>query len=298
MNPLFLRQNEAVFEAQRRKHRHGRGRRRPPGWPRRLHSQNGPRGHRTLPNHQGQGEVSAGRTRENHPGGSGPDPAPMRPLERLWGVRPATHRGSGPDRGEETNFSRHPRPHRENRTGRSRANRRSLPENANRYRMRARFQIRGSEIGFFAPGARRLVAIENCLLVEPPIVNALRQIRHLAPGGAANEESRSRGNDFLGISGRGVRGPVSSSFGTSGSQKPENQSPDVRRMGKIRRGKPFPPGRRRWTKTRGAPRMVCRVPTRYGASGFMPKRIARVLHSAQPGAQPDSREEVSSKNPV
>ena len=55
----------------------------------------------------------------------------------------------------------------------------SLTENANRYRIRARFQIRGSEIGFFAPGARRLVAIENCLLVEPPIVNALRQIRHL-----------------------------------------------------------------------------------------------------------------------
>ena len=55
----------------------------------------------------------------------------------------------------------------------------ALPENANRYRMRARFQIRGSEIGFFAPGARRLVAIENCLLVEPPIMNALHQIRHL-----------------------------------------------------------------------------------------------------------------------
>ncbi len=55
----------------------------------------------------------------------------------------------------------------------------ALPGNENRYRMRARFQIRGSEIGFFAPGERRLVAVENCLLVESPIVNALHQIRHL-----------------------------------------------------------------------------------------------------------------------
>ena len=55
----------------------------------------------------------------------------------------------------------------------------TLPENANRYRMRARFQIRGSGIGFFAPGTRRLSGIEDCLLVEPSIANALHQIRHL-----------------------------------------------------------------------------------------------------------------------
>lgn len=55
----------------------------------------------------------------------------------------------------------------------------ALPGNENRYRMRARFQVRGSEIGFFATGARRLVGIEDCLLVEQPIVNALHQIRHL-----------------------------------------------------------------------------------------------------------------------
>lgn len=54
----------------------------------------------------------------------------------------------------------------------------ALPENVERYRMRARFQIRGSAIGFFAPGARRLVEIEDCLLVERPIADALGQLRH------------------------------------------------------------------------------------------------------------------------
>ena len=55
----------------------------------------------------------------------------------------------------------------------------ALPENVERYRMRARFQIRGSAIGFFAPGTRRLVKIEDCLLVERPIADALGQVRHL-----------------------------------------------------------------------------------------------------------------------
>ena len=55
----------------------------------------------------------------------------------------------------------------------------ALPENEKRYRMRARFHIRGSEIGFFAPGSQRPVEIEDCLLVERPIADALGQIRHL-----------------------------------------------------------------------------------------------------------------------
>ncbi len=55
----------------------------------------------------------------------------------------------------------------------------TLPGNESRYRMRARFQVRGSEIGFFATGARRLVGVEDCLLVEQPISSALQQIRHL-----------------------------------------------------------------------------------------------------------------------
>ena len=55
----------------------------------------------------------------------------------------------------------------------------ALPGNESHYRMRARFQVRGPEIGFFAMGARRLVGVEDCLLVEPPITNALVQIRHL-----------------------------------------------------------------------------------------------------------------------
>ena len=55
----------------------------------------------------------------------------------------------------------------------------ALPGAESRYRMRARFQVRGSEIGFFATGARRLIGIEDCLLVEPPIAKALGQIRHL-----------------------------------------------------------------------------------------------------------------------
>ena len=55
----------------------------------------------------------------------------------------------------------------------------ALPENEKRYRRRARFHIRGSEIGFFAPGTQRPVEIEDCLLVERPIADALAQIRHL-----------------------------------------------------------------------------------------------------------------------
>ena len=55
----------------------------------------------------------------------------------------------------------------------------ALPGNEERYRMRARFQIQDSGIGFFAPGARRLVEIEDCLLVERPIADALGQLRHL-----------------------------------------------------------------------------------------------------------------------
>ena len=55
----------------------------------------------------------------------------------------------------------------------------ALPGNEERYRMRARFQIRGSAIGFFAPATRHLVKIEDCLLVERPIADALGQIRHL-----------------------------------------------------------------------------------------------------------------------
>ena len=55
----------------------------------------------------------------------------------------------------------------------------ALPGNEKHYRMRARFQIRGSAIGFFAPGARRLVEVEECLLVERPIAEALGQLRHL-----------------------------------------------------------------------------------------------------------------------
>ena len=55
----------------------------------------------------------------------------------------------------------------------------ALAENEMRYRRRARFHIRGSEIGFFAPGTQRPVEIEDCLLVEQPIADALGQIRHL-----------------------------------------------------------------------------------------------------------------------
>ena len=55
----------------------------------------------------------------------------------------------------------------------------AFPGNESRYRMRARFQVRGSEIGFFATGARRLVSIEDCLLVEFSISKAFGQIKHL-----------------------------------------------------------------------------------------------------------------------
>lgn len=55
----------------------------------------------------------------------------------------------------------------------------ALPENEKRYRLRARFHIRGSEIGFFAPGTQRPIEIEDCLLVERPIADALGRIRRL-----------------------------------------------------------------------------------------------------------------------
>ncbi len=55
----------------------------------------------------------------------------------------------------------------------------ALPENEKRYRLRARFHIRGSEIGFFTPGTQRPVEIEDCLLVERPIADALGRIRRL-----------------------------------------------------------------------------------------------------------------------
>lgn len=55
----------------------------------------------------------------------------------------------------------------------------ALPANEERYRMRARFQVRGSVIGFFAPAAGRLIEVEDCLLVERPIADAMRRIRCL-----------------------------------------------------------------------------------------------------------------------
>ena len=51
----------------------------------------------------------------------------------------------------------------------------STPEFA--YRMRARFQIKHGGIGFFAPGTRRLIPLEGCLLVEEPISAAFSKIR-------------------------------------------------------------------------------------------------------------------------
>lgn len=45
------------------------------------------------------------------------------------------------------------------------------------YRMRARFQIKNDEIGFFAPGTRKLIPVEGCLLVEEPINAAFSEIR-------------------------------------------------------------------------------------------------------------------------
>ncbi|MBT3822046.1 MAG: class I SAM-dependent RNA methyltransferase, partial [Nitrospinaceae bacterium] len=51
----------------------------------------------------------------------------------------------------------------------------SAPEFA--YRMRARFQIKHGRIGFFAPGTRKLIPIEGCLLVEESIRAAFAEIR-------------------------------------------------------------------------------------------------------------------------
>lgn len=47
------------------------------------------------------------------------------------------------------------------------------------YRQRARFQVRGDAIGFFAPGTRKLIPLERCLLVEAPISEAFSEIRLL-----------------------------------------------------------------------------------------------------------------------
>lgn len=47
------------------------------------------------------------------------------------------------------------------------------------YRQRARFQVRESAVGFFAPGTRRLVPLTGCMLVEPPIAEAFAQVRRL-----------------------------------------------------------------------------------------------------------------------
>ncbi|MDP6366273.1 MAG: class I SAM-dependent RNA methyltransferase [Nitrospinota bacterium] len=68
------------------------------------------------------------------------------------------------------------------------------------YRMRARFQIKGGEIGFYAPGTRNLVPIESCLLVEEPVAEAATEISRLlraepASHGAEAVEITSLGED-------------------------------------------------------------------------------------------------------
>jgi len=45
------------------------------------------------------------------------------------------------------------------------------------YRMRARFQIKGNTIGFFAPGTRDLIPVESCPLVEEQISETFGEIR-------------------------------------------------------------------------------------------------------------------------
>jgi 23S rRNA (uracil1939-C5)-methyltransferase len=68
------------------------------------------------------------------------------------------------------------------------------------YRMRVRFQVRGKAIGFFAPGTRRLVPVESCLMAEEPIAGALARIRALlmdepASRGIESVEITSLGDD-------------------------------------------------------------------------------------------------------
>ncbi len=53
------------------------------------------------------------------------------------------------------------------------------------YRTRVRFQVKGKEIGFFAPGSRRLVPVENCLLAEPAVESALARVRRLLGSASA-----------------------------------------------------------------------------------------------------------------
>ena len=171
----------------------------------------------------------------------------------------------------------------------------TLPENANRYRMRARFQIRGSGIGFFAPGTRRLSGIEDCLLVEPSIANALHQIRHLLQA-----EPKTRKVEAVEMTSLGSEDEASVGLYLHpvGHRDHKTGKSIARRSthGKNSPGKPFSAGHSRWTRTRRAPHVAGAISTRYGASGFALIRIARILHSAQPGAQPDSREERESKN--
>ncbi len=66
------------------------------------------------------------------------------------------------------------------------------------YRMRVRFQVRGKAIGFFAPGTRRLVPVESCLMAEEPIADALAGIRALLM-----EEPASRGIESVEITSLG-----------------------------------------------------------------------------------------------
>ena len=53
------------------------------------------------------------------------------------------------------------------------------------YRNRVRFQVKGKEIGFFAPASRQLVPVENCLLAEPAVESALAGVRHLLGSASA-----------------------------------------------------------------------------------------------------------------
>ncbi len=59
------------------------------------------------------------------------------------------------------------------------------------YRLRARFQVRENAIGFFAPGTRRLIPLERCLLVEESIAEALGEIRRLLQKDPAAREIES-----------------------------------------------------------------------------------------------------------
>ena len=62
------------------------------------------------------------------------------------------------------------------------------------YRMRARFQIQGDAIGFFAPGTRDLIPVNSCLLTEEPVSAAFGDIRQLL-----QEEPAARGIESVEI---------------------------------------------------------------------------------------------------